>query len=104
MQILTDALPAVVAFLLISLLTFIGWGIRRLYLFSIDIKHIIEKEMTNGKPPGEGESTKDIMQEMRDALVSHHEWAQGDAKERNRVLKEHNDKLDRIRERPTVEP
>lgn len=96
MDIILDALPAVVAFMLISLLTFIGWGIRQLYKFSQDVKHIIEKEMTNGKPAGQGESTKDVLMGIRDAIQSHHSWAQTDAGVRNKVLREHNDKLDQL--------
>jgi len=88
-----DAAGPVLAFVLISLLTFIGWGIRRLYKFSNQIQKILIKEMSNGKPYEKSDSTKDIMIDIRRGLQNHHTWAQADAVERNKILNETNTRI-----------
>jgi len=89
LDVMRDALPAIVAFMSISLLTFIGWGIRRVYIFTHAMQALFEKEMTNGKPAGQGESTKDILTGIRSAILNHDTWARADAERRNAALEEH---------------
>ena len=89
LDVMRDALPAIVAFMSISLLTFIGWGIRRVYIFAHSMQQLIEKEMTNGQPAGQGESTKDILTGIRSAILNHDTWARADAERRNAALEEH---------------
>lgn len=78
-EIFMDAIPEIIAFVVIALLTFIGFGIRRLYQFSQSVQKVIERETSNGITENGG-STKDLLRSINTSLDIHHQWAKADAK------------------------
>ena len=88
MEYLQEALPEIIAFIIIAILTFIGWGIRKIWTFTHQVQLLFEKEMTNGKPAHKTESTKDLLTSIRDLVIEHHKWAIKDAEEAKEKLEE----------------
>ena len=88
-EVFIDALPSIISFIIIGILTFIGWGLRKLYKFTHQVQLLLVKETGNG-----GDSTKDLIRQISDyqgtvtknqermieSITSHHDWAINDAK------------------------
>ncbi len=80
-DIIKDALPEVLAFMLIGVLAFVGWSVRRAFKLVNDVNKLLKRETTNG-----GDSTKDLIrrfaaaqEEILAELKKHNKWAQEDA-------------------------